>query len=440
MESIWKKTAQLPQFPTLEESVHTDVLIIGGGLSGLLTAYLLKEAGIRCLLVEAGRICSGATHNTTAKITSQHGLIYHKLLRQGGRERAAAYLSANQQALAEYRRLAEGIDCAFTQADNVVYSLDDREKVLREAEALAELGFDAEYSEQTGLPFAVAAALRFPQQAHFQPLQFAAGIAQHLHIYENTPVHGIRLGQGSMTADCGRVKISAENIIIATHFPFINRRGGYFLKMYQMRSYLLALKNAAPVDAMYVDEADDGLTFRNFGDMLLFGGGGHRTGKQGMAWDELEAIARGWYPQLEVAARWANQDCITLDRIPYIGRYSPATPQLFVATGYNCWGISSSMAAALLLRDLLLGRENAAAQLFDPARSMLKPQLLVNAAESTLNLLIPTTRRCPHLGCALKWNEEEKSWDCPCHGSRFTKAGKLINNPANHDWYKAPRA
>ena len=213
----------------------------------------------------------------------------------------------------------------------------------------------------------------------------------------------------------------------------INKHGSYFLKLYQHRSYVIALKNAAALNGMYVDESDKGLSFRQYGDLLLLGGGGHRTGKQGGCWQELERFAKKCYPHSEIVEKWATQDCMTLDSIPYIGQYSASAPNTYVVTGFNKWGMTNAMAAADILCDLLRGKKNRYAEVFSPSRSMLHPQLAVNTFESAVGLLTPTSPRCPHLGCALKYNKAEHSWDCPCHGSRFTESGELIDNPATDD-------
>ncbi len=205
------------------------------------------------------------------------------------------------------------------------------------------------------------------------------------------------------------------------------------MKLYQHRSYVLALENAVNVQGMYVDEADAGLSFRNYDKYLLLGGGDHRTGKQGGGWRELHDFARAHYPQAQICCQWATQDCMSLDSVPYIGQYSKRTPDLYVITGFNKWGMTGAMAGAILLRDTLLDKAPDWAEVFSPSRSILHKQLLINAAESAFNLITPTAPRCPHMGCALKYNREEHSWDCPCHGSRFTKDGKLIDNPATGD-------
>lgn len=429
MGSIWSQTAQLPRFASLGKDIKTDVLVVGGGMAGLLCAYRMVQAGVDCVLVEADRICGGVTKNTTAKITVQHGLIYDKLIREFGLEKARLYLEANRAALEDYRTLCQEIACDFEEKDAVVYALDGGRSVDRELEALHRLGFSEAFPANPPLPLPIAGAVGVPRQAQFHPLNFIAALAKDLTVYEHTKV--LEIGPGKAVTNGGTV--SAEQIVIATHFPVLNKHGGYFLKLYQHRSYVLALKDAPDVKGMYLDESGTGLSFRNAGDLLLLGGGGHRTGKQGGGWQELESFAKEHYPKARVSARWATQDCMTLDGVPYIGRYARNTPNLYVAAGFNKWGMTSSMAAANILTDLVLGRDNPYAAAFSPARTMLRPQLARNGLSSVLGLLTPTVPRCPHMGCALKYNPQEHSWDCPCHGSRFGEDGRLIDNPATDD-------
>lgn len=428
MNSIWQK-APLPNFPQLSGDKKTDVLVIGGGMAGLLCAYFLSQAGAETVLVEASRICSGVTCRTTAKITSQHGLIYHKLLQKKGIEKARMYLHANQQALALYRELCQTFPCDFETKSNYVYTLEDANILDAELDAVHRLGFPASKKEDLPLPFRAAGAVVFRQQGQFHPLRFAAQIAQKLHIYENTAVR--RLEGTAAVTDNGRIR--AENVIVATHFPFMDRHGSFFLKLYQQRSYVLALQNGPSMGGMYVCGEDGGFSFRNSGDCLLIGGNNHRTGKKSSGWTPLEALAKNYYPTATPVFRWATQDCMSLDGIPYIGQYSARTPGMYVAAGFNKWGMSGSMVAAMVLRDRILGEKNPYGDLFDPSRSMLTRQLVINAAQSVGHFLQPTRPRCPHLGCALEWNRQERSWDCPCHGSRFDAEGRKLNNPAQRD-------
>lgn len=426
MDSIWTKTVTMPSFPALEGDIKTDVLIIGGGMAGILCAHFLKEQGVDYVLAEGREICSGVTKNTTAKITSQHGLIYQKIAKQRGMEMAAMYLGANQAAVRAYGELAKGIDCDFERKTNYVYSLKSRKKLEKEAKILTKIGFDNIFAEYTELPFRVEGAIGFPNQAQFHPLKFVAGLAKRLRIYEHTYVKELKPHR----AVTENGDIVFDKVVFATHFPIDNKHGMYFMKMYQHRSYVIAYEQGVNVEGMYVDEAMNGMSFRNYGDLLLVGGGDHRTGKQGGGWREIEETSRKYYGELKEAARWATQDCITLDEVPYIGEYSKRMPGCYVATGFNKWGMTSSMVAARMLTDLICGRENVYQRLYDPARSMLRPQLVVNGAEAVMNLVLPAKKRCPHMGCGLKWNKEEHSWDCPCHGSRFDEDGGVIEGPA----------
>lgn len=426
MKSIWKENSQLPSFPRLQGTQKTDVLIVGGGLAGILCAYFLKQKGVDYILAEGGKICSGTTANTTAKITSQHGLIYSKILKKSGEEKASMYLHANQSAVKEYEKLCKNIDCDYEIKDNYVYSLDDRKLLEEEIHALSKIGFKAEFAGNLPLPFKTVGAVKFPNQAQFNPLKFVSELCRELNILENTFIREIR--ENHALTDSGEIK--ADKIIVATHFPFMNKHGSYFLKLYQHRSYAIALENAPSLNGMYVDENQTGMSFRNYNEYLLLGGGSHRTGKSGGNWNELRDAAKRYYPDSSENFHWAAQDCMSLDGIPYIGHYSKRMSDLYVATGFNKWGITSSMVSAMLLSDMVTGKKPDYAEVFSPSRSMITPQLAINAFETTVNLLTPSTKRCPHLGCALKWNRAEHSWDCPCHGSRFSDKGILLENPS----------
>lgn len=430
MNSVWKESFEKRvSFAPLEDNKSTEVLIIGGGIAGILCAYKLKSLGIDCILAEAVEILGGITGNTTAKITLSHGLIYDKLIKRFGMEKARLYLDAQMEAAGEYRKLCRDIDCDYDVKDSYVYSLSSIKKIEREIFALNTLGVKAEPSFAEELPIDVVGAVRVKNQAEFHPLKFLYAIAGDLPIYEHTKI--VELKPNEAITDRG--KISYKKLVVATHFPILNKHGGYFLKLYQHRSYVIALKGAENLNGMYVDESEKGLSFRNYNDLLLLGGGGHRTGKHGGCWQELEEFAKIYYPKAQIVAKWAAQDCMTLDGVPYIGKYSGSTVDVFVATGFNKWGMTNAMVASSIISDLVIGRNNRYAEVFSPSRSILHPQLFLNAFESTVGLLTPTAPRCPHLGCALKYNRAEHTWDCPCHGSRFTESGTLIDNPATDD-------
>ena len=426
---------QMPRFPQLEKDIHTDVLVIGGGLSGLLCAWNLHRAGISCVLIEENRLMEGVSGRTTAKITSQHGLIYEKLLKKFGPENAKLYWQANQAALAEFRKLAEEADFDFVSQNSYIYATGGTETLEGEMAAYEQLGIPARWETELPLPFSVTGAVSFSNQAQCHPLKLATHIAKDLQIYENTKALSF-VGNRVQTP---KGVVTAEKIIVATHFPLLNKHGAYFLKLYQQRSYVIALENALQTEGMYLDCEENGLSIRTADKWLLLGGGGHRTGKQGRGWELPETTAKRYYPEGKIVVRWATQDCMTLDGMPYIGNYSKATPNLYVATGFQKWGMSTSMAASMILTNLMQGKENPYANLFSPVRSILHKQLLCNSLETTVNLLRPTKPRCPHLGCALHWNEREHSWDCSCHGSRFDKDGKVLNNPATDDMKHPPK-
>ena len=429
MKSIWYDEFEMKGFKSQNGDIKTDVLIIGGGLCGILCAYMLKNEGVDCTVVEADRICDGVTGCTTAKITFQHGLIYDKIISRYGLESAQMYYKSQKNALNKYKELSKLIECDFETCCSVVYSLDNRTVIEQEISALDKVGCKSEFVTETELPFDVLGAVKIDKQAKFQPLKFVSAIAKNLKIYENTKVTELK----PYEAITDKGKIKAKKIIVATHFPFINKHGSYFVKMYQHRSYVAAIKGTPDIKDMYIDEAQGGLSFRSHNGVLLLGGGGHRTGEEGQGWNAPERACRQYYPDAEIIRKWATQDCMTLGTIPYIGQYSKSTQDIFVATGFNKWGMTSSMVAATILTDMSCERVIEYASVYSPSRTILHPQLFVNVFKSAKGLLTLTAPRCPHLGCALKYNKQEHSWDCSCHGSRFDENGKLLDNPATGD-------
>lgn len=427
MESLFAATCKMPRFDSLDTSIKTDVLVIGGGIAGILVAHQLSLAGVDTVLLEQNRLCSGVTQNTTAKITAQHRLCYAKLLSSKGLEAAQLYYRANMEALEAYCRLAKTVECDFQKSNSYVYSVTDRRSLEQELEALERIGANAYFAQELPLPFLTRGAVCLPDQAQLHPLRFLAEIARSLRIFEQTGVKAIEKHRAICESGA---EIRAEQIVVATHFPFLNRHGGYPLKMYQSRSYTLALDGAPDFEGMYVDAEREGFSFRHYKKHLLIGGAGHRTGFEGGGYKRLEELAEHSYPDANAVYRWAAQDCMTLDDLPYIGRYARSTSGLLVATGFGKWGMTSAMVAARLLTDLVLGRDNPYAALFSPSRSMLKPGLAVNLWVTLSHYLCPRAPRCSHLGCALSWNPHEHSWDCPCHGSRFSQEGELLDNPA----------
>lgn len=432
MNSIWSEASKNDGFPQLKGDLKTDVVIVGGGLAGVLCLKELTDRGVDCVLLEAKSIGSGITKNTTAKITFQHGLIYDKLIKNVGLEKAKQYLTANKNALKKFKKMAEEFPCDFEEKDAFVYSATDRIKIENEIKAYEKLGISAEFISSIPLPVECIGAVKVKNQAQFNPLEFLFSVAKGLRIYENTKV----LEFMPEKVVCSGGTVTAKRIIVATHFPIINKHGGYSLKLYQDRSYVIAVKNGPDVKGMYLEDRGNSFSFRNYKNYLLIGSGSHRTGKKSVGYKASEDFCKNNFPDARIEYRFATQDCMSLDGIPYIGEYSKGSENLYVATGFNKWGMTSSMVCADILSDMITGVKNPYSDVFSPSRSILNLKLFENIFHSVVGLITPTAPRCPHMGCALKYNKEEHSWDCPCHGSRFTQKGELIDNPATDDLNK----
>lgn len=368
MKSVWSENCSLKKREILSKDIETDVLIIGAGMAGLLIGYMLNESGKNVVIIDAAEIASGNTKNTTAKITSQHNLIYNTLINEFGEEKARQYAKANELAIAKYKEIIEKrkIDCDFQELSSYVYSLNDINNLKEEVEAAKKVGINAEFVNKVNLPFDIKGAVKFNNQAQFNPLKFLKNISKNLIIYENTRALEIK----DNVVVTNRGEITANSIVVATHYPIINVPGYYFLRMHQERAYVVALENADNVDGMYIDADENGYSFRNYNNFLLLGGIKQRTGenKEGGSYDKLISIAKGLYPESKVRYKWSAQDCMTIDGIPYIGRYSEETPNIYVATGFNKWGMTSSMVSAMIISDMILEKENDFSEIFSPKR------------------------------------------------------------------------
>ena len=480
-ESIWEQQAHEAERPAFSGRKKVGTAVIGGGMAGILTAFYLKEAGREALVLEAARIGSGQTGRTTAKVTAQHGACYSRLIQELGAKKAGLYAAANRRAVEEYRRLVREkcIECGWQECASFCYSTVDGDGMRAEAEAEQRLGFDAAYVTETELPFPVEGAVRMEGQACFSPLRFLFALARELEVYENTSVQKVeQLENGNTLLHVPDGCVEAEQVIFATHFPMLKLPGAYFARLHQERSYVLALQGAGTVENMYIGAEENGWSVRGVKgedggkDLLLLGGAGHRTGgSSGGRYEVLqEAARRFWQDSLETA-RWSAQDCMTLDNVPYIGRLSPSHPGWYVATGFGKWGMSHSMVAALLLTDMIAGEKNIWEEVYTPRRfgGEDAAALCKNAGCTVKGLagkrdvgqekraedILPgegglikgedgktgayrdedgrlylVRARCPHMGCELAWNPDEKSWDCPCHGSRFGYDGRVLDGPA----------
>ena len=487
-ESYWLASTDRTNYPALEKDIKVDVAIAGGGMAGITAAYMLKKAGMRVAVIEADRILQGTTGHTTAKITSQHSLIYNRIKKYMGEERARQYAEANESAIKTIYGLieSEGIDCDFHWEPAYTFTLTDSyvQKVADEANVAESLGIKATYIENTPLPFKVKAAVRFEDQARFHPRKYLLALASKIEgdgsfIFENTRVVDINEGNPCTIITRQGKRVTADNVIIATHFPCYDGRGFYFARMYPERSYALAVRVKEKfLGGMYITAEDPAKSIRSQehegGELLIISGEHHKTAHGTNLrehYKNLLEFTKKHYDVQEMPYRWSTQDYTTLDKVPYIGRLTSRIPNIFVATGFRKWGMTNSTVSAMILKDLIIKGENPWAEVYDPTRFIPNPSITsfisINAdvaAKLVSGKLKPLTQyidiekeearnveiegqkmgiyrdengqlhtvdtTCTHMGCELKWNDAEKSWDCPCHGSRFSYEGEIIEGPA----------
>jgi glycine/D-amino acid oxidase-like deaminating enzyme len=441
LRSLWLEGTERVERPPLSDDLSVDVVVVGAGIVGLTTALLLEREGASVAVLDMRHVAAGATGYNTAKLTSLHGLTYSSLVSKHGREMARTYGEANEAGLARVFELADelGIDCDLRRKPNYTYTEDAAEagKLRDEAELARELGLPASYVEETDLPFAVAAAVRFEDQAEFHPVRYVDGIAAALRapIHESTRVTGA--GSGRVDT-AGGAQVRAQHTVVATHLSFLDR-GLYFARCHPERSYVVAGRVSDPPAGMYISTESPSHSIRAHGDWLLVGGESHKTGQADAA-ERYERLAR-WARErfgLEPELRWATQDQMPVDNVPYVGRHDPVSSDLWVATGFKKWGLAMGTAAAELLAARVRGRDHAWAELFDPQRIRARasaPSFVKENANVALRFAGDrvTKRgnpRCTHLGCLLDWNDAEETWDCPCHGSRFAASGEVLEGPA----------
>ncbi len=438
MSTLWENI-EFEKRDRLYGTQVADCTVIGAGMAGLLTAYELQKRGFGVIVLEAGRVSSGATAKTTAKITAQHGLIYDKLIQKHGLTAAKLYFESNTRAIEKYEKLAQElrVDCEFLRLPAYIYGKNSAYDIEKEADASDKVGAIYRYTKETTLPFQVKGALRLENQAQFHPLKFAKALSRNLQIYENTPV--IDVEDGKVTTMLGEVR--THYIINTTHYPIINLPGLYFMRQHQERSYCVGVKTEQRLDGFYLG-VDDDKSFRNFSQGVIVGGESHRTGenRKGGCLCRLREFAEDCYPKGEIVYEWSNQDAMTHDCLPFIGKYSSFAPRMFVATGFNKWGMSMSAVASELIPDLICGKKNDYEKLYTPSRVKLRaalPSFAVDVGYSvkglTEGLFSRKERRCTHLGCRLKENKDEGTLECPCHGSQYNKDGHVIFSPANKD-------
>ncbi len=483
-QSYWLASTEGTNYPRLDGDATVDVAVIGGGIAGLITAMLLKEEGKRVALIEAGRIVQRVTAHTTAKVTALHGLIYDYLVSNFDEETARLYGEANQAGLGLIASMVDRykIDCDFVRTAAYTYTTepDQVEKIEAEVEAARKAGLPVEFTRDCDLPFPIAGAIKLDWQAHFHPRKYLLGLAQLVEgdgssIWEQTQALKVEDGKPCrVTTDRGVV--TADAVVMATHFPFQDD-AFYFARMAPHRSYVVAMTLDGPVpQGMYITpNSSHSIRSQPMQDgrqLLLVGGEGHQTGKvddEPQRYQRIEKWARQHFPVKEVLYSWSTQDFGAFDRVPFIGLASPTAKHVYVATGFKGWGMTHGAAAGLLLSQTIVGKQSPWAKVFNPNRveltgvaDMVKSGLGVGkelvagyltpakredvpvgegriiktdageeavyrAPDGTIHAVSPV---CTHMGCIVNWNAAERSWDCPCHGSRFGVDGEVLAGPA----------
>lgn len=489
MNSYWIDSTKniLNKFDTLEKDIETEVCIIGGGITGISTAYELSKNGIDVTVLDRSLISTHTTGRTTAKVTSQHDLFYKYLIDSFSEDIAKKYLYANESAILNIKNIInkEKIDCNFEIQDNYVFtqSTSDVQKIKEEVKAINSLGVKAEFVSTSPLPLDILGAIKLKNQAQFHPIKYVLGLCDSIidnkgKIFSNTIVYDVKLKDNYYITYTKNNKIKSKYVVLASHYPIINVPGFYFLKMYQEKSYIIAVNIKEKLfDGMYINSELPTLSFRTFKDnnteLLLVGGSGHKVGKNENIENSyifLEDSVKKMYPNSEVLYKWSTQDCISLDKVPYIGEFSNLMPNMYVATGFKKWGMTTSNIASNIIRDKILGKENpyedaftstrfnpiknheeTAAMLKQTSKSLILDKIKIpegttddipNDSGKVINLdgerigvyklngkIYPIDPVCAHLGCELEFNNLEKTWDCPCHGSRFDYMGKVLNEP-----------
>ncbi|MGW0658435.1 FAD-dependent oxidoreductase [Streptodolium elevatio] len=490
-ESYWMATTQGGSHPPLSEPVDVDVAVVGGGIAGLCTAWELSRAGRRVALVEALRVAESVTGHTTGKVSSLHGLRYTRLIREAGRETARLYARSQQEAVEHVVATADelGIDCDLERAPAYVYaeSPEVRDEVRAEAAAACEAGLDAVFTEETDLPFPVLGAVRVPDQVQFHPRKYLLALVADIlahggQIFEDSRVVG--LGEGTpcrVTTESG-VQVTARDVVVATHYPVFDR-ALLFARLRPVRELVVAglVPASDAPDGMYVSPETRTRSVRSAPSsedgqrLLILTGEKFTPGARGVErrHDRLAQWARDRFPSLRPMYRWAAQDASTTDGMPYVGYFHPGTKHVYVATGFDGWGMSGGVMAGRLLAGMITGAKLPWTDVYDPRRlhplrealPFVKAQAGVarhfvgdrirlpkldgasQVAPGTGRVLRVRGRRaavyhdpgtglravsanCTHLGCTVQFNDAERTWDCPCHGSRFGVDGAVLNGPA----------
>ncbi|RXA20566.1 FAD-dependent oxidoreductase [Methanosarcina sp. MSH10X1] len=467
-ESYWLATTPESNYPFLSGDISVDVAIIGGGIVGITSAFLLKQAGVSVAVIEADRIIKGTTGYTTAKITSQHNLIYDRLISQVGRGPAKQYAESNQEAIdrIEYIVRSWNISCDFEHKPAYVYagSEDSAQKILDEVRAARSLGLPATFESSLPLPFDTYGAVRFNRQAQFHPRKYLCALARELegdscYIFEKTRALGIEGGE-PVVIKTDRGTVRAGDAIQATNYPIFDKPGELFKRLTQSMSYVLGVRIEETFpDGMFINAEEPIRSLRSQpaegGELVLAVGEGHPTGHGNPTHEhyrQLEDWAKSIYNVRSIDYRWLTEDVISEDGVPLIGRLTPDSGHSYLATGFRKWGMTTGTAAAIILTDTILGRDNPWTEVYEPSRSRQGSEFVVREdlpevepdqgsliekgedkvavyrdPQGALYTLNPA---CRHMGCPVSWNDADKTWDCHCHGSRYNARGEVIQSPA----------
>ena len=483
--SFWNATAPASDFPALAGEIEADVAIVGGGIVGVSTARLLKDRGLKVALVEARRVGEEVTGKSTAKITSQHNLKYCTIARKFGTEAAQCYADANQAGLAAIVELAarHDIACDLERLPAYTYTRDERHvgEIEKEVELARCLGLPATLTRDTDLPFEVRAAMRWDEQAQFHPTKYVKGLAATLFgegcgVFERSRV--IDWAPGRIATESGALR--AHHVVMATHLP-LGQVGLFYAENYpHMHPVIMGRAEAGRVpEGMYISVETPRHSTRGHRDAdgqawMIFTGPAFRHGhvdEERQSFAEIERFAAEHFG-VTAEYRWTNEDYTPMDHAPFVGWSSSSPRAYLVATGFDAWGITTGTVAAMLLADLISDRDNPWLDLFDARR--IKPvagaaEFVKGNAEVATHLIGGYLSRkphgfdelepgeaailkidghnvagyrdeagalhavsavCPHMGCLVGWNETDRSWDCPCHGSRFALDGSVIHGPA----------
>ena len=461
MNSYWNQVQEERKYPKLTQDISADVAIIGGGLTGIQTAYLLANRGLKVAVLEKDKLCSGTSGGSTGKITSQHGLLYKYLKDLNGKEFAKKYYEANEQAKENIIKKInkEKIECDLERKNAYVFTEVEKEvqNIKEEVEYTKKLDISSEFTNKIDLPIDIYGAIKFENQAQFDPVKYIYGLSKSIiknggEIYENSKVLETVEDDGRYNIITKEGAVRAKHLVIATRYPIIRFPGYYFMKMYQSTSYavLVDTHTDLKLDGYYINNETPVLSFRTVksGDknLLLAVGYDYKTGTEivGNPFEYLKARIKNMYPDAEVLKTWTAEDCISLDKIPYIGDFSDIMDNCYVATGFNKWGITSSNIGAKIITDKILGNRNEYEDIFESSRlGIIKNRdevmnMIKEAGEGIILERIKgkPTPTCTHLGCKLSWNPLEEIWECSCHGSKFTKRGFVIEGPAINDLKK----